>query len=569
MNQREMFWRSSRSASWVPISFNPRAFDWQASEMGRPLLPQGVQPATVKVAVIGAAGPAGLSSLKELREVGFDVTVYERRSDVGGIFTVSGDPTVTSATDWTRSQLSKYISPMSDFPFPDETSLYVSSREWSEYYRQYARHFKLYVHIRFDMVVKVITRDHDNAKWLVYLEGQTDPEPFDKVVFASGSEAKAIRPVIEGLDVFEGQFLHGQAYKSPVDFKDENVVVLGMGNSAADTASELTGHASNVYLSHRRGARIVPRSNEDGPMDTFFSWKKLRLGFWAEHYVPGLFQLIVDGLIQRRAIQSRDAEISDRSIEGDGGHLICSDHLVPLVQQGKIQSVRGIRRFTGPRSLELDDGSVLEEIDAVIACTGYRPDFSLLPDLTFTQLGDDLPPFPDLFQNIFPPAYGDSLACLNYGIVTESAAPFRELQAMAVAQVWAGRSPLPPREAMERQVDDYQQWLGWRMRVLTGTYFGKGRMYPWMKFLHRTAGTGMYEHMSWGWRGWWFWLRERRVCGMMGWGVYSPHMYRLFETGKRSAWPGARDAIIRVNEERERAFPRNKKHDKKQAKNKV
>ncbi|KAL2760241.1 hypothetical protein ACRALDRAFT_1078963 [Sodiomyces alcalophilus JCM 7366] len=517
--------------------------------MSRPLLSsRGGQPTTVKVAVIGA-GPAGLSSLKELREVGFDVTVYERRSEVGGIFTFSDDSTVTSATDWTRSQLSKYI---------------------------------------FNTIIKVITRDHDNAKWLIHLEGQTDPVPFDKVVFASGSETKSIMPVIEGHDEFEGQFLHGQAYKSPVDFKDKNVVVLGMGNSAADTASELTGYASKVYLSHRRGAKIVPRSNEEGPMDTFFSWNKIRLCFWAEHHVPSLFQLVVNGLIKRRTIKRCDAEsdsgsgsdsveankglsrpdstddeaekpVSEWGLEGDGGHVICSDHLVPLVRQGKIRSVRGIRRFTGPRSLELDDGSVLDEIDAVIACTGYRPDFSLLPDLTFTQWGDDVPALPDLFQNIFPPAYADSLACLNYGIVTEGAAPFRELQAMAVAQVWAGRSSLPSREAMERQVGDYQRWLTWRMRVAPATYFGKGRMHPWMEFLHRTAGTGMYEYMGWGWRGWWFWLRERKLCGMIGWGVYSPHMYRLFETGKRSAWAGAREAIIRVNEERERAFPRKRK----------
>lgn len=54
-------------------------------------------------------GPAGLSSLKELREVGFNVTVFERRSEVGGIFTFDADPSITSATHWTRSQLSKYI----------------------------------------------------------------------------------------------------------------------------------------------------------------------------------------------------------------------------------------------------------------------------------------------------------------------------------------------------------------------------------------------------------------------------------------------------------------------------
>lgn len=42
-------------------------------------------------------GPSGLSMLKTLREDGFTVTLYERRSDVGGLWALTGDTTVTSA----------------------------------------------------------------------------------------------------------------------------------------------------------------------------------------------------------------------------------------------------------------------------------------------------------------------------------------------------------------------------------------------------------------------------------------------------------------------------------------
>jgi dimethylaniline monooxygenase (N-oxide forming) len=53
-------------------------------------------------------GPGGLAALKELRHVGFDVTLFERRSDVGGIWTWSEDRFMTTALKETRLCNSKY-----------------------------------------------------------------------------------------------------------------------------------------------------------------------------------------------------------------------------------------------------------------------------------------------------------------------------------------------------------------------------------------------------------------------------------------------------------------------------
>ncbi|KAJ3945521.1 hypothetical protein N0V92_013463 [Colletotrichum tropicale] len=164
------------------------------------------------VAVIGA-GPGGLSALKELREVGFDGTLFEKRSDVGGLWTFSDDPSVTSAMAWTKSQISKFISYMSDFPFPDHYPAHISAQEWSDYYKMYAKHFELYDNIVFNADVDVIRRDQEKGKWVVHIKGEATPRPFDRVVLASGSETTPVYPVIENLDQFEGKFMHSQAYK--------------------------------------------------------------------------------------------------------------------------------------------------------------------------------------------------------------------------------------------------------------------------------------------------------------------------------------------------------------------
>jgi dimethylaniline monooxygenase (N-oxide forming) len=92
-------------------------------------------------------------------------------------------------------------------------SVHVSSAEWSAYYRQYAEHFEMLPHIRFNTTVKVIRRDHDKNKWNVFIEGEDQPQVFDKVVFCSGSETMIKQPRIDDLDKFKGKIIHGQAYK--------------------------------------------------------------------------------------------------------------------------------------------------------------------------------------------------------------------------------------------------------------------------------------------------------------------------------------------------------------------
>jgi dimethylaniline monooxygenase (N-oxide forming) len=97
------------------------------------------------------------------------------------------------------------------------------------YYQEYARHFDLDSHIHYRTNVTSITHQEDETsaggiRWTVHYEdvvANDDGEKnkvgrqqiFDKIVYAIGSETIARLPVIEGLDLFEGQFLHGQAFK--------------------------------------------------------------------------------------------------------------------------------------------------------------------------------------------------------------------------------------------------------------------------------------------------------------------------------------------------------------------
>lgn len=87
-----------------------------------------------------------------------------------------------------------------------------------QYFKKYADHFGLQSHIVLNTRVTGILRDEKTSKWLLSLEsgGEGRTERFDKVVISNGIVYLPRMPQIDGSDVFEGNILHGQQYKSQV-----------------------------------------------------------------------------------------------------------------------------------------------------------------------------------------------------------------------------------------------------------------------------------------------------------------------------------------------------------------
>ncbi|KAM5342098.1 hypothetical protein ACJ41O_015129 [Fusarium nematophilum] len=473
----------------------------------------------IHVAVIGA-GPAGLAAIKSLREEGFQVTCFERRPDAGGIWAFSDNLDYTSVTESTRAQLSKFLSPFSDYPVPDDFPLHPTAGDLVKYYQSYAAHFGLLDSIVFNASVSSITRTENGSQDWTSLRAN----------FYTARPTKT--------DNFAGK----------------NVVVIGQGNTAADCAVELS-HSSKVYWSHRRAALIFPRLVNGQRFDAFASWKKTRMGFWVAKHLPSLHRKMFDSFFSWVAWKSwgkLDPQWRlDRnpyyatSISG----MVINDHLVPALRAGEVTSTAGVKRILGSRTVELDDGTVLEDVDAIIACTGYNNSLKVLDGIVkYTRPHADVRPIPELYQGIFPLDHADSIACLNYVIVMEGAATIRELSAMAVAQVWAGKSTLPSASTMEAQVREHEAWFtDLCLATPLPQYEGQVEAHSWLRFVDDAAGTGVYEHLGWTLKGIRFWLREPKLCSLMAWGVNTPHLYRVFETGKRKAWDGAREAIRHVN----------------------
>ena len=109
--------------------------------MSRGALPGRSAGDPLAIAIVGA-GVAGLCSAKVLKQFGFDVVVFDRTPDVGGVWRVT--PRYPGVT----TQNNKGTYAFSDFPMPREYPEWPTGEQVQRYLAGYADHFELGPHLR-------------------------------------------------------------------------------------------------------------------------------------------------------------------------------------------------------------------------------------------------------------------------------------------------------------------------------------------------------------------------------------------------------------------------------------
>lgn len=219
-----------------------------------------------RVAVIGA-GPTGLMAVKNLIEDGFEVTGYDSRPYVGGLWRYSTDSSI-SATEGTVFNSSIYRSAISDFPFPKDTGDFPTAGQLHRYLESYCDHFDLRRHINLSTRVNGVSRC--GQEWVLEVEKLSESgkpstrfDRFDKILIATGSFTRPKYPVIEGIDLFEGPKVHAINFHNKSQYEGKNVLLVGMHATTQDVTATLHGHASKVYISHRNGLVMVNISSNN------------------------------------------------------------------------------------------------------------------------------------------------------------------------------------------------------------------------------------------------------------------------------------------------------------------
>ncbi|KAH4044842.1 hypothetical protein HBH92_170680 [Parastagonospora nodorum] len=519
-------------------------------------LPHSTSKMARQTAAVIGAGTCGLSTLKTLREDGFRVTGFERRERVGGLWAYTDDPSMTSALQTTKALISKHTCGMTDFPMPDKYPSHLSTDQFQEYIESYAKHFGLLQDITFNASVTRAVRNEDDTRWRleILISGEKRTEEFDKVVFCHGYQTKPSMPQFEGRELFTGRLIHAQQYRNACGLEDKNIVVVGMSSTASDIINSLLTVTPKVYMSHRRGGYIFPTWRKGVPGDLNVTWRRRQIVAFFQRHLPGLYQWCTDkGLAWFMSNHWGKLDPAWRITPAPSIALSlpgASNSIVPLLKEGKIVSMHGIRRFLSSRSVEFNDGTVLDDVEAVICATGYSADLEVAPFPEKSRPPDyQGPELVRLWMNIFPPQYVDSMALLCHSAYGKNNGfSFNDVQSMAISNIFRGVHPLPSRDSMNAWINAHHSWLASRFRAEPlGFNASAVKTWEFQQFLHDAAGTGM-ENLGYGWKGWKFFIHDPKMSLLMNNGVETAHAFRYFETGKRRTWEGAREAIIKANE---------------------
>lgn len=211
-----------------------------------------------RVCVIGA-GPSGITAAKRLAEYGIPFDCYEASDEVGGNWYYKNPNGMSACYQSLHIDTSKFRLQFEDFPAPEEWPDFPHHSQLHRYFQDYVDHFGLRDRILFDN--KVISAERgDDGLWTVTTD-QGCVETYDALIVANGHHWDPRTPDYPG--EFDGTLIHSHAYNDPfdpVDMRGKRVVVVGMGNSGLDIASELSQKfiAEKLWVSARRGVWVLP-----------------------------------------------------------------------------------------------------------------------------------------------------------------------------------------------------------------------------------------------------------------------------------------------------------------------
>jgi dimethylaniline monooxygenase (N-oxide forming) len=212
---------------------------------------------TRTIAVIGA-GFGGLTTAKVFREFGFDVTVFEKDSEVGGVWSSSRRyPGLT-----TQNVRSTYA--LSDYPYPKGYPEWPTGQQVQEYMEGYVDHFNVRPCIHLNTEVRHASLNEGDGTWTLQTvtNGVEESRTFDFLVVANGIFSDPAIPNYAGQDEFKaagGSIMHTVDFHDLQTVRDKNVVVVGFGKSSCDVANATVGVSASTTVIARTIIWKIPK----------------------------------------------------------------------------------------------------------------------------------------------------------------------------------------------------------------------------------------------------------------------------------------------------------------------
>lgn len=304
--------------------------------------------------IIGA-GPAGLAVAGRMRKQGLDFEMLESSENIANRWHHHYDRLLLHTV--------KQLSNLPHLEFPEDYPTYVPREKLVKYYENYANHFDIKPHFN----ETVVSIKSENEGWEII--SKSGREIITKnVIIATGTNRIPFVPVFKNQEKFQGDIVHSINYKNAKPFLHKKVLVIGMGNTGAELALDLSENNIEVTLAVRSPITIVPRDVNGRPVQ--LTAKKLaKIPFGIGDWLGTQIRKIVIGDLTKYGIPLSKVHPVVQLRE-TGKTPIIDLGTVAHIKKGKIKIVGKIDRFF-EKGVQFESGEK-DEFDSIILATGYR-----------------------------------------------------------------------------------------------------------------------------------------------------------------------------------------------------
>ena len=229
---------------------------------------------TKRVAIIGA-GPSGIAQMRAFQSAAAkgdkipEIVCFEKQSNWGGLWNYTwrtgldqyGEPVHGSMYRYLWSNGPKEGLEFADYSFEEHFGKQIASYPpravLFDYIEGRVKKAGIRDWIKFETVVRRVEAEGDKFSVTVkdLPSGTESTEIFDHVVCASGHFSTPNVPEFEGFDTFKGRVLHAHDFRDALEFKDQDILIVGTSYSAEDIGSQCWKYgAKSITVSHRTAA---------------------------------------------------------------------------------------------------------------------------------------------------------------------------------------------------------------------------------------------------------------------------------------------------------------------------
>lgn len=324
------------------------------------------EPELVETLIVGASS-AGLAVAACLKRAGCPSVLLERERHVAHAW----------RNHYERLHLHtpKSGSCLPGLPMPRGYPRYPSRDQVVAYLESYAAHFELQP--RWSTSVERVLPE--GGRWRV----ETGQGAFlaRQLVVCTGYARTPCLPSWPGQASFPGRIVHSADYSNGQPYEDQDVLVVGFGNSAGEIAIDLHEHGARPSLAVRGPVNVVPRDLLGLPI--------LAVGVLFSPFPSWLADALAWPLIRSKV--GNIEKLGLRKLPYGPFRQIREHARIPLLDIGTLRLIRqgsiavrpGIERFEGAQVVFTDGAR--HAFSAVVLATGFRPDLASfldeIPDL--------------------------------------------------------------------------------------------------------------------------------------------------------------------------------------------